>query len=309
LLKTTQNKLNTYHQKSKTDQYRITGWWYCRSDCTSSISYIFLKVYVKLVPFPSQNSSIFHLYITTTTKSIQVATYSLQGAYAIPFVSMLLGYILFLSISKRFVKRAPEKTALFNTLKIIGLRTACKPFDESKQSNGGLLSDHFVDGVKRLLQIIPVSLLVLPFNIVYAQMTTLYIVQGEAMKTVGIFGPSFMSNFDSISVLITGVVTGSLLYPFLDRRGIHFCLTHRFSLGCAFGALSILSALVVDNAIRNQYINNGSQISILWLIFNYAFVGIGEMFAVSTSYEAAFTIAPKEQKVRCEDLNVFILYG
>ena len=28
------------------------------------------------------------------------------------------------------------------------------------------------------------------------------------------------------------------------------------------------------------------------------------MFAVSTSYEAAFTIAPKEQKVSCEDLNV-----
>jgi hypothetical protein len=25
------------------------------------------------------------------------------------------------------------------------------------------------------------------------------------------------------------------------------------------------------------------------------------MFAVSTSYEAAFTIAPKEQKVRCEE--------
>jgi dipeptide/tripeptide permease len=219
---------------------------------------------------------------------------------------MFLGYILFLSVSKRFVKRAPEKTALFNTLKIIGLRTACKPFDASKESNGGLLSDHFVDGVKRLLQIIPVALLVLPFNIVYAQMTTVFILQGESMKAVGVFEPSFMSNFDSISVLITGAVTGSLLYPFLDRRGIHFCLTHRFSLGCVFGALSISSALIVDNAIRKQYINDGSQISILWLIFSYAFVGIGEMFAVSTSYEAAFTIAPKEQKVSCEYLNVCI---
>ena len=165
-------------------------------------------------------------------------------------------------------------------------------------------SDPFVDGVKRLLQIIPVSLLVLPFNIVYGQMNTVFVLQGEAMKEVGIFSASFMTNFDSLSVLITGVVTGSLLYPYLDRRGIHFYLTHRFSLGCVFGALSILSSLIVDNAIRKQYVNNGSQISILWIIFNYVFVGMGEMFAVSTSYEAAFTIAPKEQKVSCEDLNV-----
>ena len=137
------------------------------------------------------------------------------AAYSIPFVSMFLGYVHFLSMSKRFVKRAPEKTALFNTLEIIGLRTAsCKPFDASKKSNGGLLSDPFVDGVKRSLQIIPVSLLVLPFNIVYGQMNTVFVLQGEAMKEVGIFSASFMTNFDSLSVLITGVVTGSLLYPY-----------------------------------------------------------------------------------------------
>lgn len=189
-------------------------------------------------------------------------------AYSIPFVSMLLGYILFLCMSKRFVKRAPEKTALFNTLKIIGKRAACKPFDASKQSNGGLLTDHFVDGVKRLLQIIPVALLVLPFYVVYAQMVTVFIIQGEAMKQVGVFDATLMNNFDSLSVLITGVITGSVLYPFLDRRGIHFALTHRFSLGSVFAALSISSALLVDNAIRKQYINNGSQVAILWQLFN-----------------------------------------
>jgi hypothetical protein len=116
------------------------------------------------------------------------------AAYSIPFVSMLLGYILFLCMSKRFVKRAPEKTALFNTLKIIGKQAACKPFDASKQSNGGLLTDHFVDGVKRLLQIIPVALLVLPFYVVYGYR------EGEAMKQVGVFDATLMNNFDSLSV-------------------------------------------------------------------------------------------------------------
>ena len=39
------------------------------------------------------------------------AGYSMVAAYSIPFVSMFLGYVHFLSMSKRFVKIAPEKTA------------------------------------------------------------------------------------------------------------------------------------------------------------------------------------------------------
>ena len=109
-----------------------------------------------------------------------VAQHSMEIAYLIPLISVCIGFAIFLIFSKRFVKRAPEKTALFNTLKLVAKKTTCKHFDDSKVSNGGNLTDDFVDGVKRLLQIIPVALLVLPFNIVYSQMTTVFILQGQA---------------------------------------------------------------------------------------------------------------------------------
>ena len=36
---------------------------------------------------------------------------------------------------------------------------------------------------------------------------------------------------------------------------------------------------------------------------DYCFVGAGEIFAISTAYEAAFIIAPKEQKVQTNKQN------
>ena len=238
-----------------------------------------------------------------------IAQQSMEVAYLIPLISMSIGFAIFLAYSKRFVKRAPQKTALFNTLKLVGQRAVCKPFNGSKQSNGGDLADQFVDGVKRLLSIAPVALLVLPFNIVYAQMTTVFIIQGEAMEKISVFDASMMSNFDSLSVLVTGIITGSILYPFLEKRGWNIPTTYRFAIGSVFGALSIASALLVDSAIRNDYLNNDSQIAIFWQSANYVFVGVGEVFAVSTVYECAFTIAPKEQKSLASAIQLFLGNG
>lgn len=171
------------------------------------------------------------------------------------------------------------------------------------------MTDNFVDGVKRLCQVIPVACLVLPFNIVYAQITTVFILQGGAMRSMGLLDASMMSNFDPISVLITGVIVGSFLYPALSSRGIRFPLSYKFAVGTFFGALAIISALCVNKAIQTAYLKDGSSIAILWQAFNYAFVGIGEVFAMSTSYEAAYIIAPKEQKGLSSAFQLFLTGG
>lgn len=233
----------------------------------------------------------------------------MEAAYLIPVCSLGFGLMIFVGFSPRFVKRAPEKTALFNTLKLLGKGIICKPFDASKESNGGTLSDTFVDGVKRLCQVIPVACLVLPFNIVYAQITTVFILQGGAMRQMGMLDAALMSNFDPISVLITGIIVGSFLYPALQGRGIRFPLSYKFAVGTFFGACAILSALCVNKAIANAYVKDGSSIAIIWQCFNYAFVGIGEIFAMSTSYEAAYIIAPKEQKGLASAFQLFLTGG
>jgi len=238
-----------------------------------------------------------------------IAQQNLEIAYLIPFVCMFLGFILFLCFSPRFVKRKPERAALCNTLGLFGKLGCCKSFENSKISNGGRLQDSFVDGTYRLLKIVPVNLLVLPFNIVYTCMVGVFILQGQAMKPASFVHASWMNNFDNIGVLLTGAIAGSWLYPMLEKKGIVFPYCHRFAVGCVLGALAIVSALIVDWQIRAQYNKNGGEVNILAQAMNYFFVGAGEIFAVSTAYEAAFTIAPKEQKCLASAIQLFMGNG
>ncbi|KAL3916479.1 MAG: hypothetical protein SGILL_005157, partial [Bacillariaceae sp.] len=230
-------------------------------------------------------------------------------AYTIPACALGLGLMVFIAGSKRYVRRPPEKKALFKTLKLLGNQLACKPFDASKVSNGGEMTDSFVDGVKRLLLVVPISLLVLPFVIAYSQMATVFVIQGEAMRNEGLLDASLMQMFDPISVLIAGVLVGSFLYPSLSERGIRIPLTHKFAIGTAFGSLALAAAIIVDHSIRRQYNADYTQISILWQAFSYFLVGCGEVFTLASCLEAAFSIAPKEQKGLASAMNQFLSLG
>jgi len=239
-----------------------------------------------------------------------LAQHSMEAAYAIPVFGFIIGFAVFLAFSKRYVNRPPERKALFGTLKLIGKTTIrCKSLNTSKKSNGGSVPDSVVDGVKRLLIIAPVSMLTLPFNIAYNQMSSIFLFQGNAMRTVAFIDSSWMSNFDSFSVLVAGAIIGTFLYPALEKRGMRLSLATKISIGTFSGALSMLMAIVIQIKIHHAYLKDGSKISILWQILSYSFIGIGEVFAISTCYEAAFTIAPKEQKALASAIQLFFTGG
>ena len=93
--------------------------------------------------------------------------------------------------------RPPEKEALYSTLALVGKRVVCcRKFEDSKKA----------DGVRRLLMVFPVTLLVVPFNIVYTQMSSVFIIQGQAMKASGNFDASYMNTFDTIACILSGIV-------------------------------------------------------------------------------------------------------
>ena len=244
-----------------------------------------------------------------TTLVPVLAQLNFSVAYTLPACALGLGLLVFVLGSKRYVRRPPEKAALFTTFKLLGRQLVCKPFEASKTSNGGDIHDSFVDGVKRLILVIPISLLILPFIIAYSQMSTIFVLQGESMRKEGLLDASLMQSFDPISVLIAGVLVGSFLYPALSKRGIRIPLTYKFAIGTAFGSLALAAAIVVDHSIRSQYNKNGSQISILWQAFSYVLVGFGEIFAIASCLEAAFSIAPKEQKGLASAMNQFLSLG
>jgi hypothetical protein len=156
----------------------------------------------------------------------------------IPVVCLVIGALVFVAGSKRYVQRPPERTVLFNTLKLVGKAAICQPFHTSKQSEGGSFSDEFVDGVKRLLQVIPMSLLILPFIIAYMQMATIFIIQGEAMKKLGLLDASMMQNFDPISgtslIVIHEIKSSQFSCVLTFLRYQRFLLFVHYSFVCGF---------------------------------------------------------------------------
>jgi len=236
-----------------------------------------------------------------------LAQVNISVAYTIPACALGLGLLIFLLGTNRYVRPKPQKTALFNTIKLIGKTAICKPMNDSKKSNGGALDDIFVDGVKHLIAVIPISALIIPFNIAYSQMSTVFIIQGDAMKPAGLFDAAMMNNFDAISVLVFGFLVGTFLYPRLAKRGVHIAITHKFAIGTLLGTLAILCAIFVDYGIHAALDNNNEQLSVFLQIFSYMFIGAGEIFAVASAYDAAFTIAPKEQKGLASAINLFLI--
>lgn len=106
-------------------------------------------------------------------------------------LAMGVGIVIFLLGSKRYIKAKPDKKALWTSLRILASPLCCKRIDSNKESQGGHVNDSFVDGLKNLLLVLPATCLTLPFCIVYNQMTTVFIVQGYAMRSVGIVDREF----------------------------------------------------------------------------------------------------------------------
>jgi dipeptide/tripeptide permease len=162
--------------------------------------------------------------------------------------------------------------------------------------------------VYHLLAVFPAAALTIPFMIVYFQVSTVFVVQGEAMRVVGPFNASMMNIFDPISVCICGTLTSTFLFPFLDKKGLHFKYSHRFALGTAISALAVLMAIIIDRRIHDQ-LNQGKfhSMNIFWQVIVYFLVGAGEIFATAVGYDVAFKIAPKEQKGLASGINLFVI--
>lgn len=155
-----------------------------------------------------------------------------------------------------------------------------------------------------------ISLLIVPFCIAYSQMPTTFIVQGTVMnKAWGFIDPATINLIDTLSVLVFGYLTGTYLYPALQKRNIKIPTTHKFALGSFLGVLSILWALVVEAKIHAAYAADGSRICILWQAPSYVLIGAGEIFAVSAAYEVAFTASSPQTKSLASAINIFCVGG
>lgn len=213
-----------------------------------------------------------------------IAQHNITQAYLIPCTLLCVGISLFVSGSSRYVK-VPPKGELCG-----------------KKSRGS--------GDVSLFKLFRITVLIVPFCMAYSQMPTTFIIQGSVLrKAFGVIDAASLNSSDAASVLVFGYVTGSIIYPALAERNTKIPTTYKFAIGSALGALAILWALVVEYRMHTVYAETGETISVMWQTPCYILIGWGEIFAVSSAYEVAFTASPPSQKVLASALNIFCIGG
>ena len=71
--------------------------------------------------------------------------------------------------------------------------------------------------------------------------------------------------------------------------------------------IALLSAVIIDYQIHSKLNATGEKVNIIWQAIPYFLIGTGEIFTFTTVYDAAFTIAPKEQKGLASTINLFFI--
>ena len=218
-----------------------------------------------------------------------LAQHNVTLAYFVPVGMLALGITLFVAGTPRYVRSKPQHQI----------------WQRRQQQQAPITKSSF-----RFMTIFSICFLIIPFAVVYSQMATTFIVQGTVMrKAFGWIDAASMNNFDAASVLVFGNIIGNYIFPELAKRNIKIATTHKFAIGSAFGAMAIACALFVEHKIHSTYHSSQTRISVLWQVFSYMMVGIGEIFAVSTAYEAAFMAAPPQHKAQASAVNLFCIGG
>uniref|UniRef100_A0A7S2WJF0 Uncharacterized protein n=1 Tax=Mucochytrium quahogii TaxID=96639 RepID=A0A7S2WJF0_9STRA len=226
--------------------------------------------------------------------------------YLLPVSLLSLALILFVLGTRRYVLMKPQGSVIMKSIQATGAATfRCPPsFNAVKISHGGKYEDSFISKMQMMGLVVVVMLFTVPFNIVYSQIATVFITQGNAMQKVGIVDGSWMSNFDSISVIFSGFLVSGVIYPTLDRFGIELHMMTKFGIGTFIGGVVCVACVIIDYQIHSHYNATGEPINVFWQIVPYMLLGFGEIFVISSAYEAAFILSPDGFKTFGSALNL-----
>eukprot|EP00775_Hariotina_reticulata_P001670 gene1670-2013_t len=152
---------------------------------------------------------------------------------------------------------------------------------------------------KLVVLLLPLLLPNLVFQVIYNQMFTLFVLQGDTMDrtTFGKFQvPSASVSFiDTVSVMVMVVIYDSLIAPWWAKRGKPLCLLRRVGWGYVFSALAMVVAAVVE-MIRLKVVNRlGLQ--------NADYLN-GEVYSNIGLMDLYYTISPDSSKSYAQALTL-----
>ncbi|XP_039002471.1 protein NRT1/ PTR FAMILY 7.2-like [Hibiscus syriacus] len=147
-----------------------------------------------------------------------------------------------------------------------------------------------VEEVKCILRLLPIWLCTILYSVVFTQMASLFVEQGDAMKTkISNFDipAASMSSFDILSVATFIFIYRRILDPIVariktDPKGL--TELQRMGIGLVIAILAMVASGVLE-VFRLKYVNkdcpncdHASSLSIFWQIPQYMLIGASEVF-------------------------------
>ncbi|MQM11691.1 hypothetical protein Taro_044600, partial [Colocasia esculenta] len=141
-----------------------------------------------------------------------------------------------------------------------------------------------VEEVKCVLKLLPIWLCTITYSVVFSQMASLFVEQGDRMNTnFGDFHipPASMSVFDVLSVLMCILFYRDILVPLMESFGGRpggLTELQRMGAGLVIAVLAMVAAgwVELERLSRVELPHEPSTLSIFWQIPQYALVGTSE---------------------------------
>ncbi|XP_020219741.1 protein NRT1/ PTR FAMILY 7.2-like [Cajanus cajan] len=161
--------------------------------------------------------------------------------------------------------------------------------EEKKCSPWCLSTVTQVEEVKCILRLIPIWLCTIMYSVVFAQMASLFVVQGDAMDTgISSFNipPASMSSFDILGVALFIFTNRHIIDPLIAKiMKTKLSELQRMGIGLVLAIMAMVSAGLVEKfrlkyAIKDCSNNceESSSLSIFWQVPQYMLTGASEVF-------------------------------
>ncbi|XP_042511884.1 protein NRT1/ PTR FAMILY 8.1-like [Macadamia integrifolia] len=228
--------------------------------------------------------------------------------------------LLYETADEESVVKGSRKLDHTNTLTFLDKAAVGTEKDQIKGSVNPwrLCSVTQVEELKCIIRMLPVWATGIIFSTVYAQMSTMFVLQGDTMDIH--MGPHFtippasLSIFDTISVLIWVPIYDFLIVPFVRRFTGHkhgFTQLQRMGIGLFISIFSMVAATILEvkrlHMVRQRNLYDADDtipMSVFWQIPQYFLIGCSEVFTFIGQLEFFYEQAPDSMRSLCSALSL-----
>ncbi len=241
----------------------------------------------------------FGSFFASLTIPVILPRFGPSVAFGIPGVLMAIATVIFWLGRKRYVDLPPSGPNPHGVLRV--LRSAFRARRNGRSRSSGFLdkasSEHppeAIEALRAVLRVVPIFLLVSVFWSIFDQKASTVVIQGKQMvRTIlGVtIQESQMQALNPLLVMILIPFNNTVLYPFLERRGLAPTPLRRMTAGIAFSGVAF--AIV---GITQMALDGGASLNIAWQIVPYIVLTFAEVLVSTTGLEFAYSQAPLAMK-------------